>query len=447
MNSVILELLSFASVAIIAGLIWIFSIAKELAPKERKKWLLGLGLGAGVITFTLKIAFVVIFGLNSSKILALLPDKELISPAQDGSISIYIQSPVDMSPYKWEALPVISPSPSDNPPTLQKIKLGKKLFFDKRLSADNSLSCASCHELSNEKGGTDGQTTSTGIHGQKGSRNAPTVLNAAFQSVLFLDGRASSLEEQAKGPIMNPIEMGMPSVESVVKKISGIDEYVDEFKKVFNSEQAITMDNIAKAIAAYERTLITPDTAYDRFVRGDYTALTDQQKKGMSLFETVGCVVCHSGPNFSNASIFGDIISPYRFFPANEIAEYDSQYHFTDDSGKADPDTHPKKGIWKIPSLRNVGLTAPYFHNGAVDSLEEAVRIMAKAQLNRKLTNNELEDSDFQWSRKTNQYYITNNLALNDNEVKSIVAFLQSLSSDISRYQMNPDNKVAENAY
>jgi len=306
--------------------------------------------------------------------------------------------------YIWEALPETAPFPQDNPTTPEKIALGKQLFFDARLSADGSISCASCHEISVEKGGSDGLQHSIGIRKQKGDRNAPTVLNAAFQRVLFWDGRAHSLEEQAKGPLTNPIEMGMPSLEAVRKRVREIPEYKQAFQKAFAETPSITIDNIAKAIAAYERTLITPNSPYDRFVKGDSSALSEKQLRGMALFKSTGCILCHSGPNFSGASVFGDN-SAYRFFPAVPNTEYESQYELSNDLGAANNFTDSDRGVWRIPSLRNVSRTSPYFHNGSVDNLEEAVRIMARVQLNKKLSNKITDDKTIHWSGTERQLY------------------------------------------
>ncbi|MBT2971673.1 MAG: hypothetical protein B6D72_14590 [gamma proteobacterium symbiont of Ctena orbiculata] len=334
------------------------------------------------------------------------------------------------TPYTWQALPSSAPSPGDNPLTAEKTRLGKMLFFDTRLSADGTLSCASCHEISNDKGGGDGLRASIGINGQQGTRNAPTVLNAAFQKVLFWDGRAASLEDQAKGPLINPIEMGMPSLDQVVETVSGIPAYIEAFAAAFPGQPSITIDNIAKAIAAYERTLITPDSPYDRFVRGDRSALTAQQIRGMALFESTGCVLCHSGPNFSAASIFVDDI-PFRLFPSVPDTEYDRQYGFTDDRGAAPDKSGSKSGIWRIPSLRNVNRTGPYFHNGSVASLEEAVRIMARVQLNKSLSNSALDDRSIQWLSGDQRLAVATHQALSDSEVDEIVAFLKALDGEL----------------
>ena len=432
MNFHSVELLTFGLLAIIAGVFFLISIVRELAPVDRRNWFLSIGLGTGIIAFTLKIGLIVAFSASPSPFLDIFPKPnykhEQVNqtyqpsyPAQSHSLN---------GAYTWQALPNSAPVPANNPMSPDKIALGKKLFFDPRLSADNSLSCASCHEVSEDKGGGDGQIHSIGIKNQKGNRNAPTVLNAAFQRVLFWDGRASSLEEQAKGPLINPVEMGMPSLHAVVDKLQGISDYRQAFKTVFPDSATINIDNIAKAIAAYERTLITPNSPYDRFVQGDNSALSPSQLRGMALFETTGCIVCHSGPNFSGASIFGSS-GEYRIFPAIPNTEYETKYQLTKDKGIANNLPQLDRGIWRIPSLRNVSRTAPYFHNGSVDNLEEAVRIMARVQLNKKISNKIDDDQKLSWSNQNLQLNRTSNHALSDNEIKDIVAFLKALDGEL----------------
>ena len=186
----------------------------------------------------------------------------------------------------WQPLPDKAPEPPDNPTTAAKVELGKMLYFDPRLSSTGTVSCFSCHNVM--EGGDDHMTTSAGVHGLKGGRNAPTVWNAAFHSVQFWDGRAPSLEEQSKGPPVNPIEMGMRDLDAVIDRIRHIPGYRPYFEQAFGPGDVVTMDNAAKAIAAYERTLITPGSAYDRYAKGDKTALTPQQVRGMETFAERG---------------------------------------------------------------------------------------------------------------------------------------------------------------
>jgi cytochrome c peroxidase len=298
------------------------------------------------------------------------------------------------------------------------VALGRKLFFDRRLSADETVSCASCHIL--REGGDDNAPVSTGIEGRRGTRNAPTVWNAAFLKRLFWDGRAGSLEDQARGPLTNPLEMGMPSYEAVERRVASITDYRTDFSRAFADEMPVTMANIAKAIAAYERTLITPETAYDRFVRGDDQALTEQQQRGMALFAETGCRSCHVDPTFSSAGTirpFG-IFRPFPVYAGNPLVE---KYALLADG---------KPAAYRVPSLRNVAQTAPYFHNGAVASLQEAIRIMAVSQLGKVLSDDERDDMRVTPQRgDTLRLSVDHRRALSTQEIEDIAAFLATLSA------------------
>lgn len=307
----------------------------------------------------------------------------------------------------WQALPLSAPTPAGNPTTAARVELGKMLYFDPRLSSTGTVSCFSCHNVM--EGGDDHRPTSIGVHGQLGGRNAPTVWNAAFQSVQFWDGRAPSLEAQAKGPIVNPVEMGMPAIELAVDRIKRIPGYRPWFEKAFGGEAAISADSIAMAIAAYERTLITPNSPYDRFVRGDKSALTAEQQRGMQAFADVGCTACHSGANFSGPSL-PEGTGFFMKFPTYLDNPYVARYHLLDDGGKAvQTGKKEDQNVWRVPTLRNLEYTAPYFHNGQVTSLPEAVRVMAATQLNK---------------------------TLSDGQVADIIAFLGSLTGDFPSQQM-----------
>ncbi|CAG0949897.1 partial Cytochrome c551 peroxidase, partial [Anaerolineae bacterium] len=244
--------------------------------------------------------------------------------------------------------------------------------------------------------------------------------------VLFWDGRAASLEEQAKGPLLNPIEMGMPSAAEVERRVAADAGYRDEFGRVFGSRQPITLDLVAKAIAAYERTLITPDAPYDRFVRGDASALSPAQIRGMALFESVGCVSCHQGPAFSDASLLGGRM-PLRMFPTNPNP-YEEKYGLLADGGATG--RRDVRGTWRVASLRNVALTGPWLHNGAVDKLADVVRIMATAQLGATVGTATPSVRSVEWSPRERAFIRSERRALGDREVADIVAFLESLSSD-----------------
>lgn len=273
----------------------------------------------------------------------------------------------------------------------EQIELGKKLYFEKRLSINDSQSCNSCHNVENNGPGVDNKPVSDGaIEGKKGERNAPTVWNAGFHIAQFWDGRAKDLVEQAKGPILNPVEMAMPSEQAVVKKISSIEEYKDLFKKAFpNEKDPITYENIAKAIAAFESTLITKDR-FDDFLNGDDKVLTKEELKGLETFLNTGCQSCHNGELLGGNSYQKiGLLNPY------ENTKDLGRYNVT----KKEED----KYFFKVPSLRNIELTAPYFHDGSIGTLEEAVKKMAYLQLNKQLS---------------------------DEEIKNIVAFLKSLTGE-----------------
>jgi cytochrome c peroxidase len=290
----------------------------------------------------------------------------------------------------WDALPKAAPAPADNPSSAAKIELGKMLYFDPRFSSTGTVSCFSCHNVM--EGGDDHRPTSIGVHGDKGGRNAPTVWNAAFHSVQFWDGRAATLEDQAKGPVVNPVEMGMANLTAAIDRIRAIPGYKTYFDAAFGKGDSVTMDNAAKAIATYERTLITPDSAYDRYVSGDTKAMSVSAVRGMKLFESTGCTSCHSGAAFNGPSLPAGT-GFFMKFPTYPDAALVRQYDLESDQGRFvvtgnDADRH----MWRVPTLRNLVYTAPYFHNGAVKTLPDAVRVMAKLQLDKNLTADEVTD-------------------------------------------------------
>jgi len=299
---------------------------------------------------------------------------------------------LSMSSVQGEPLPYKPPIPADNPQTVAKIELGKTLFFDPRLSSSGTVSCNSCHNVM--AGGEDNRPNSVGVEGQTGGRSAPTVWNSAFLTVQFWDGRAPSLEAQARGPVTNPIEMGMKDWDTVIKRLESIPGYEPLFQAAFSGPNSITADNAVKAIAAYERTLITHGSPYDRYQKGEETALTQQQVKGLETFINIGCFTCHYGPNFSGPSRQNQMGKGwFQKFPTIPGSPYETQYTLLDDKGRyevtgEDQDKH----VWRVPTLRNVALTAPYFHNGAVPTLEEAVRVMGKTQLGRDLKEGDVQN-------------------------------------------------------
>lgn len=282
-----------------------------------------------------------------------------------------------------DALPTTAPAPADNPTTAEKVELGKILYHDPRLSSTGTVACASCHNVM--LGGEDNRSVAMGVNGQTGGRSAPTVWNSAFNAVQFWDGRAESLEAQAAGPVTNPIEMGMKSWDEVVARLKSIEGYKTAFEKAFGKD-SISKENATKAIAAYERTLITPNSAYDKYVNGNKSAMTAQQIRGMQKAVDLGCTGCHSGPAFNGPGTF-------QKFPVFGDMNLEKQYHFLKDQGLAEVTKKPDDSHkWKVPTLRNIALTAPYFHNGSVKSLDKAVSVMAKTQLNKELTSEEVDD-------------------------------------------------------
>lgn len=279
------------------------------------------------------------------------------------------RQPAKQGPFA--TLPDTPPIPEDNPQTPEKVELGKMLYFEPRLSQSGVISCHTCHNLS--LGGTDRVPTSLGHDFQTGGRNAPTVLNAAFFNQQFWDGRAASLEEQARGPIQAGVEMAMPA-DLAVETIKGIKGYQPYFEAAFPSESdPITFDNIVKAIAAFERTLITPDDPFDRYMRGDEDALSPLEVKGNDTFLRTGCASCHKGALLST----GELI----------------EFAHGDDPGRMAVTGDPEdERVFRIPTLRNLPLTAPYFHDGSAATIEEAISIMADVQLDKELTAEQSEE-------------------------------------------------------
>jgi len=277
----------------------------------------------------------------------------------------------------FSPLPEAMPGSEDDTP--ERIVLGKKLYFEKRLSINDSQSCASCHILDNGAAGVDNLATSPGARGEKGTRNSPTVLNAGWQDSQFWDGRAEDLVEQAKGPILNPIEMGMPDEKTVEQKIAGISEYQDAFAKAFPGEKpAVTYQNIAEAIAAFERTLITP-SRFDDFMNGDVDALSETELRGLKTFIKVDCKSCHDGK----------LLGGETYEPLGKEHAYENQ---TDQGIYTLTKDEDDRMFFKVAPLRNVALTAPYFHDGKIKMLDEAVRKMGKLQLDEELSNQQVSD-------------------------------------------------------
>ena len=280
--------------------------------------------------------------------------------------------------------------------TKEKVALGKLLFFDRRLSKNHDVSCDSCHDLN--KYGVDGAPTSTGHRKQRGDRNAPTVYNAGAHVAQFWDGRAASLEEQAKGPLLNPLEMAMKDAAAVEAVVVSIPGYEPLFKKAFPDDpKPITYDNLAKAIGAYERTLVTP-SRFDRFLDGDAAALTQPEQAGLKTFMEVGCVTCHNGP-----AVGGGMFQKLGMALPYPGLKDEGRVKVT----KIETD----RFNFKVPSLRNVDKTGPYLHDGSVRTLGEMVTLMAHYQLGK---------------------------TLGKDEVSSIVSFLKALTGTLPKQAIVP---------
>ncbi len=276
-----------------------------------------------------------------------------------------------------------------NPITDDKVALGRMLYFDNRLSKNQDVSCNSCHDLN--RFGVDGQPTSPGHKKQLGGRNSPTVYNAGGHLTQFWDGRAANLEEQAKGPILNPVEMAMPSADHVVKVLKSIPGYVSSFQKAFPGQaDPVTYDNLALAIGAFERQLVTP-SRFDKYLAGDEQALTHTEKAGLKAFLDQGCQGCHSGAAIGGTLARLGLIVPY----------------VSKDQGRFDLTRNEQdRMVFRVPTLRNVTKTGPWFHDGSVKDIHQAVRIMSQHQVGK---------------------------ALSDDDAKNIVAFLDALTGELPK--------------
>ncbi|MEO8126933.1 MAG: cytochrome-c peroxidase [Bryobacteraceae bacterium] len=274
-----------------------------------------------------------------------------------------------------QPIPSEIPSPA-NPFTPAKVDLGRMLYFETRLSKNQKISCNTCHPLGSY--GADGKRVSTGQGGQEGNRNSPTVYNAAAHFVQFWDGRASDVEEQAKGPVLNPVEMAMPTGDSVVRVLKSIPGYVTAFQAAFPGESdPVTFDNMARAIGVFERKLTTP-SRWDKFAGGDHAAITQQEMRGWMTFRHAGCTTCHNGPAIGGTS-FQKLGASVAWPQPSDQGRYEVT--------KAEAD----RLMFKVPSLRNVEKTGPYFHDGRVRTVEDAVRLMGKHQLGIDLQDSDIE--------------------------------------------------------
>lgn len=267
------------------------------------------------------------------------------------------------------------PAPPQNP--TPQVKLGKMLFFEPRLSHNKSLSCKSCHNL--ETHGVDRRATSPGHIGQMGTRNSPTVFNASLNQSQFWDGRAKDLVEQAGQPILNPLEMAMPSEAAVLARLKQIPGYVQAFQAAFPDQaNPMTYVNLSTALARFEETLLTP-ARFDRFLQGDSQSLTEPEKKGLKTFMNRGCVACHDGPGLGGKRLhkFG-IMAPYQH--QQDLGRFEVTKQNRD------------RYLFKVPLLRNIEKTGPYFHDGKVADLKEAVKIMIETELGTEFSNTEIEN-------------------------------------------------------
>ncbi len=260
-----------------------------------------------------------------------------------------------------------SKMPGSEKDTPEQISLGKKLYFEKKLSQNETQSCNSCHNIEGKSAGVDNLPTSPGAFGKNGDRNSPTVINAGFHFLQFWDGRAPDLQAQAKGPILNPGEMAMPNEEAVLSRLNADPEYPSLFAKAFpNDKNPVNYENVGAAIAAFERTLIST-SRFDDFINGDHKALSSEEQAGFTSFISAGCTSCHSG-NMLGGNSFRKVgqVHPY---PTEDLGRFNVTKKAED------------KFFFKVPSLRNIALTGPYFHDGKVATLEEAVKKMAYHQL------------------------------------------------------------------
>ena len=279
----------------------------------------------------------------------------------------------------FKPIPAKAPPLPGNASTPAKVNLGKMLYFEPRLSESHSISCNSCHMIG--MGGVDVQETSLGHRWQHGGRNSPTVYNAVFDVAQFWDGRAKDLEQQAGGPLVNPVEMDTTEVH-VVEQLKGIPGYSAFFASAFPGESdPITFDNVRKAIAVFEATLITPNAPLDRYIKGDEKALGASQKEGLELFISKGCAACHNGIN-----IGGGMYAPFGVVerPGADILPPGDKGRFEVTKTVSD------EYVFRVPPLRNIALTAPYFHTGKVWDLRQAVAIMGSSQLGAKLGDDEV---------------------------------------------------------
>ena len=304
------------------------------------------------------------------------------APQNSADVSDEDKALLERAQATFKPLPDLAEMQKVRPFTEEQVKLGQQLWYENRLSKGNTVSCNSCHNLATA--GVDNMPTSAGHKSQFGARNSPTALNAALLGSQFWDGRAADVEEQAGGPLLNPVEMANATEADAAAKIAGIPEYQEKFKAAFPEDGAVSFKNITAALGAFERTLLTP-TRWDDYLKGNVSALSEQERKGVRAFMDNGCMSCHSGVNLGGTMFqkFGLVDGPYW-------KHIDDPKH---DKGRADVTKKAEdEFFFRVPGLRNVERTYPYFHNGSVWELDKAVNIMAKAQLGKTLAPEDTEN-------------------------------------------------------
>ena len=304
------------------------------------------------------------------------------APQNSADISAEDKALLERAQATFKPLPDLAEMQKVRPFTEEQVKLGQQLWYENRLSKGNTVSCNSCHNLATA--GVDNMPTSAGHKSQFGARNPPTALNAALLGSQFWDGRAADVEEQAGGPLLNPVEMANATEADAAAKIAGIPEYQEKFKAAFPEDGAVSFKNITTALGAFERTLLTP-TRWDDYLKGNVSALSEQERKGVRAFMDNGCIACHNGVNLGGTMFqkFGLVDGPYW-------KHIDDPKH---DKGRADVTKKAEdEFFFRVPGLRNVERTYPYFHNGSVWELDKAVNIMAKAQLGKTLAPEDTEN-------------------------------------------------------
>ncbi|MFO0757591.1 MAG: cytochrome-c peroxidase [Byssovorax sp.] len=350
-----------------------------------------------ILPLILAVPAVIAAGCNEEA-LAPKPKPVASAPSAAPAASSAAPAKVAFDPEDLKSYPVLPArfESDKNPITEPKVTLGRMLFFEPRLSKNHDVSCNSCHDLT--KFGVDGQRFSDGHKKQKGGRNAPTVYNAGNHVAQFWDGRAATIEDQAKGPILNPVEMAMPNEKKVIEVLKSIPGYPEAFKAAFPKDaDPVTYDNLAKSIGAFERQLVTP-SRFDKFRAGDEDALTQKEKEGFAKFIKLGCPTCHTGPAVGGTTFQKlGLVKPYP--DQSDLGRFQVTKNESD------------KMYFRVPSLRNVAKTAPYFHNGSLETLPVVVRTMAHHQLGVELT---------------------------DPEVDMIVAFLSSLTGELPGDYIKP---------